>query len=524
MSGGPAALAPATGRDVGALVDAWARAAGGRVFLRWAPFDDAEPATWTRAEFAEQVDALARGLHARGLRRGDRFAISLPNGPAFLLTWTALASLGAVAVCLNPRLSPDELEYALGHSGARGVLTTPEGAEVVATVAPDLWLLTDAPTGPDTPHALAAGDHPAYPRGVAADAPASIQYTSGTTSRPKAVVWTQAACLWAGQVGALHQGLGPADVNLVHLPLFHTNGLSYSFLSSLWSGGELVLQPRFSASRFWPAAVEHRATWSSVVSFCLRALEGRDVPERHHFRGWGSSAALPAPPATAGVGAIGWFGMTETVSHPVVGDLHLPGPAGSMGRPSPAYAVRVVAEDGTSGTGGPRAAEPDEPGELQVLGRRGVSLFSGYLGDDAATAAAFTGDGWFRTGDRVRRDAEGHLWFLERDKDVLKVGGENIGTPEVERVLRGVEGVGEAVVVGRPDRMLGEVPVAFVVARPGERVDVAAAHERCVRMLADFKRPREIRVVDALPRSTLDKVAKAALRRQLADEEERSRA
>ncbi|WP_447643436.1 class I adenylate-forming enzyme family protein [Nocardioides zeae] len=150
---------------------------------------------------------------------------------------------------------------------------------------------------------------------------------------------------------------------------------------------------------------------------------------------------------------------------------------------------------------------------------RGESLFSGYLDDPAATAAAFTTDGWFRTRDRARRDEQGDWWFVERDGDMLKVGGENIGAPEVERVLREVEGVREVAVVGRPDPMLGEVPVAFVLRQPGAAVDVPAAHARCAQALADYKRPREIRVVDELPRSTLDKVAKGALRRRLAEEQ-----
>lgn len=497
---------------MGWLVETWARRTPERPFLLWAPFDG-DPGRWTRREFAADVDRIAGALHAHGLRPGDRFALVLPNGPAFLLTWAAVASLGAVAVCLNPRLSRDELAYALGHSGADGVLTTPDRADDVALAAPTARLYVDGAcgTGRGTFAGLLAGDPAPYPRGTAWDAPASIQYTSGTTARPKAVVWSQANALWAGQVGAAHQGLGPDDVNLVHLPLFHTNALSYSFLASLWSGGTVVLQPKFSASRFWPTAVRYGATWSSVVSFCLRALEGREVPEQHRFRGWGNSAVVAPSAATGGVGAVGWFGMTETVTHPVVSDLHHPGPAGAMGRAASEYDVAVVDDD-------LRPVAPGGDGELLVRGVRGVSLFSEYLGDAAATAAAFTDDGWFRTGDRVRLDEQGDLWFVERDKDVLKVGGENIGAPEIERVLRGVPGVGEAVVVGRPDRMLGEVPVAFVTARAGESVSVAAATAACADLLTDFKRPREIRVVDDLPRSTLDKVAKAVLRTQLVEE------
>lgn len=497
--------------DVGGLLDRWAAATPDRPFLTWAPFD-AAARTWTWAAFARDVAGLVVAFRARGVRPGDRVVLVLPNHPGFLLAWTALARLGAVAVCLNPRGSVDELGYVAGHSGPAGAVVSPESAAAVATAMPDLrWTAVAGGGGADALEewARTEPDPPGAP--VASSAPASIQYTSGTTARPKGVVWTQANCLWAGRVGAAHQALGPDDVNLIHLPLFHTNALSYSFLSSLWSGGRVVLQPRFSASRFWDASVTHGATWTSVVSFCLRALAGREVPDRHSYRGWASSACLEPSPLTGGVPVVGWYGMTETVSHPVVGGLVHRDRAGTMGRPAPEYAVAVVDAAGA-------AVAPGETGELRVRGERGVSLLLEYLHAPEATAAAFTDDGWFLTGDRVRLEEDGALTFVERDKDVLKVGGENVGAPEIERVLLGIEGVREAAVVGRPDAMLGEVPVAFVTAVPGAVLSAEELTERCGAMLAHFKRPREVRIVPELPRSTLDKVAKARLRELLVSE------
>jgi len=504
-------LPPGGGRDVGWLVRRWADVAPHRPFLTWAPFEGA-PATWTRAEFARDVAALVAAFRARGLRPGDALALVLPNHPDFLLAWTAAATMGAVAVCLNPGSSVDELRYAGEHSGAVAAVVSADRAEDVAAALPGLkFLAVGGGRGVDAVATLLTTDPDSDSRLVAAHAPASVQYTSGTTARPKGVVWTQANCLWAGQVGAAHQALGPADVNLVHLPLFHTNALSYSFLASLWSGGQVVLQPKFSASRFWDVSVRHRATWTSVVSFCLRALADREVPAGHRYRGWGGSACLDPSPVTGGVPVVGWFGMTETVSHPVVGGLLHPDRAGSMGRPAAEYEVAVLDDDDAP-------VEPGASGTLHVRGRRGVSLFEEYLHDPEATARAFTADGWFVTGDRVRLDTDGTLTFVERDKDVLKVGGENIGAPEIERVLLGAPGVREAAVVGRPDRMLGEVPVAFVTAAPGSVLSPDELTERCATMLAGFKRPREVRVVDELPRSTLDKVAKARLRELLVAE------
>ena len=409
--------------------------------------------------------ALVAAFRARGLRPGDPIALVLPNHPDFLLAWTAAATMGAVAVCLNParlgRRAPLR-RRAQRRGRGRGVRRT------VRTTSrrrcPALAFLAVSGGGRATTRSatlLTAEPDACDRRPAGRGRPASVQYTSGTTARPKGVVWTQANCLWAGQVGAAHQGLGPADVNLVHLPLFHTNALSYSFLASLWSGGQVVLLPKFSASRFWDVSVRTGATWTSVVSFCVRALADREVPAGHRYRGWGSSACLDPAPVTGGVPVVGWFGMTETVSHPVVGGLLHPDRAGLDGP------ARTRVRGGGARRRRRARSSPAASGTLHVRGRRGVSLFQEYLHDAEATARSFTADGWFVTGDRVRLDAEGTLTFVERDKDVLKVGGENIGAPEIERVLLGVAGVREAAVVGRPDRMLGEVPVAFVTAAPG---------------------------------------------------------
>jgi crotonobetaine/carnitine-CoA ligase len=474
------------------LTDVLARGRSDHPLLVWEPFEG-PPETWSYGRFRHEARAIAAGLQRRGLVPGDRVALLLDNSPQFLLAWTAVVLAGGAAVCLNTRSTRDDLAYYGSHATVVGTITGDAYADDVGATMPGWIAVSDI-----------LGD-PADFRPPAADPwrPASIQYTSGTTARPKAVVWTAANCAWAGRVGAAHQRLTADDVNLVHLPLFHTNALSYSFLSTLWAGGTVVLQPRFSASRFWDVAVRNRCTWTAMVSFCVRALAGREAPRQHAFRGWGNSYCIPPGEGPGGVGAMGWFGMTETVSHPICSDPLVSDRPGSMGRPVPEYEVSIVDDNG----------RPAEDGLLLVRGVPGMSLFSEYLGDAAATAAAFTPDGWFRTGDRVRRNPEGTLSFVERDKDVLKVGGENVGAPEIERVLLRVSGVREAAVVGRPHPMLGEVPVAFVLS-DGDAVDVATrANATCVERLPAFKRPVEVRVVRELPRSTLDKVAKAELRR-----------
>ena len=237
---------------------------------------------------------------------------------------------------------------------------------------------------------------------------------------------------------------------------------------------------------------------------------GQPRPDAHSYRFWGNGVCEPAWDQHFGVKTIGWWGMTETIAHGVVGSPHQPDAPMSMGRPSPGYEIHVLDEDG-------QPVAPGEIGELFVRGQPGVSLFLEYAGDPIATAAAFRQDNLFATGDRVRLGEDGFLYFADRAKDMLKVGGENVAASEIERVIAGVPGVAEVAVVGMKHPMLDEVPVAFVIPlAPGthqalrERIETA-----CSTALAAFKQPREIRFVDHLPRSTLEKVAKAELRAML---------
>ncbi|MEA3149236.1 MAG: carnitine-CoA ligase, partial [Gammaproteobacteria bacterium] len=341
-------------------------------------------------------------------------------------------------------------------------------------------------------------------------APFAVQYTSGTTARPKAVLWTHANALWGAEMSAAHEDLGPKDIHLVHLPLFHTNAQVYSVLASLWAGATIVLQPKFSASRFWSVSLKHRCTWTSLVGFCTRALEEHPVPV-HQYRYWGMPVCEPAGNAKFHVKSIGWWGMTETITHGIVGSTRLPNIPNSMGRAAPGYDVFVLDPEG-------QPVLPGALGDLFIRGIPGVSLFQEYVDDPEATRAAFRKDGLFITGDRVRVGVDGELYFADRSKDMLKVGGENVAASEVERVILTVHGVREVAVVGRPDAMLGESVIAFVIPTAAAASDTKLkerAMEACNVSLASFKRPAEVRIVEGFPRSTLEKVSKAELRRML---------
>lgn len=520
-----------TGRDVPWLLATQATARGAHPFLVWEPFEG-PGAMWTYRQFADSVARLATGLAGAGVCRGDRVVVHLGNCPEFLLTWFACSHLGAVAVTTNTRSTADELGYFVEHCGAGVVVTQPDLVPTVLAsgAVPTLLVVTatDLGAAPDPASAVALAALPDCTRAVGFDellvggplipaahsdalAPNSVQYTSGTTARPKGVVWTHANALWGAKTGATLLGLGPDDVTLVFLPLFHTNALSYSVLSTLWSGGTIVVQPRFSASRYWDAVVRNGCTWTSSIPFMIWALLEQPPPAAHHVRFWGLGASdVEIVRQTWGIPTLGWFGMTETVTLTMISEIGKPNRPMAMGVPVAGYEVKVV-DDG----GGP--VPFGESGRLKIRGVPGISLFLEYLGNPEATAAAFDEDGWFETGDLVTPYADGHIRFDNRGTDMLRVGGENVSAAEVERVVGSVAGVKESAVVGTPHPMLDEVPIVFVVAfgpSDGLAERVLAA---CRAQLAEFKVPREVVVVDDLPRVTLGKVDKKLLR-QLAEQ------
>jgi crotonobetaine/carnitine-CoA ligase len=507
------AISLATGRSVGWLLDQRATSRADHPYLIWEP--DGERRVWTYGDFARDVRRISAGLLARGIGAGDRILLHLDNCPEFLLIWFAAGRIGAVPVCTNTKSAGEEIRYYGEHSGVVAAVTQPSMADLVSSALPGLsWTVLTAPGSSkdgDTFASLLTADPGEAATRVPDRSAAWIQYTSGTTSRPKAVVLSHANGMWGAKMCARNEGLRPEDVHFVHLPLFHINALCYSMLSSLWVGCSAVLVPRFTAGTFWEISQRNGCTWASVIPYVTQALSEVDPPEDHTYRMWGSGISIAAGEHPYGIRNIGWYGMTETIAHPIIDDVDTPGPFGSMGRPAPGYQVSLRRADGSP-------VDIDEPGELFVRGEPGLSLFSGYLHDEEATGRAVDPDCWLATGDRAIWHADGSFTFSDRSKDMLKVGGENVSAAEVERVVLEIPGVSEVAVVGAPHRSLGEVPVAFVIPKAGvaglETVVTATCEER----LATFKVPRDVRVVDQLPRSTLNKVAKAELRALLQEE------
>ena len=512
---------PFSGWDMSRLVDARAEDRGQHPFLIWEPFRG-NTRIWSYAQFAHDTRRIGAGLARRGIEPGDKVLLHFDNCPETVLAWYACARIGAVAVTTNARSAGPELDYFAKNSQAVAAITQPRFAELVSTFCKDIrWIAVsdhDAgespastpPSGADSFNALfdEADDCPAVECDPSREI--SIQYTSGTTSRPKGVVWTHANALWGFRVNALHTGTQASDVHIVHMPLFHTNAQSYSLGASLYAGASCVIMPRFSASRFWSVSLEHRCTIASMIPFCERALKKQEVPPAHFYRLWGNAVCEPPTDALFRVRTIGWWGMTETMTHGIVGDLHHRNQSLMIGKAAPEYSIAVLREDGTP-------TDPGEVGQLRVLGVPGLSLFKEYLHNPAATTEAYDEQGWFRTGDQVILHEDGYIQFSDRDKDMLKVGGENVAASEIERVVLALPEIEETAVVARKDPMRDEVPVIFVLAVAGATGPTLEQKilTACRTELADFKVPREVFFVDDFPRSTLEKIAKAKLREEV---------
>jgi len=303
-------------------------------------------------------------------------------------------------------------------------------------------------------------------------------------------------------------------VYLSYLPCIHVNAQSWSTWSTPGAGGTIVLQPKFSSSRFWEVVTKHDVTHISLIPFVFKALAGQEIPA-NKLRVGIFGLIMPALESWLGIRVLAAWGMTETVIHATRNDYLQTYPDGSMGKPTPGYEFAIVDHE----TGKP--CLNGETGELWVRGRRGIQLFLEYYDNEEAMQKAFTPDGWFKTGDLVALGTEGNFFYKERDKDALKVGGENVSAREVEDCVREVGGIADIAVVGQSHEMLDQVPVAFVIRGPdapgSEDEHASAILENCAKKLADFKAPPAVHFRDPFPVATPHKVAKNQLR-EIADE------
>lgn len=462
---------------------------------------------------ARRVDDLARGLLERGVLPGDRIAYLAANDIAGLEVFFAATRIGALFVPLNNRLTAAEIALLVQDCEPRLVFHDSTRQAVLTAGGPARVLINSAA------HDAIAGSGAAstrqFPR-VGLEQDAVILYTSGTTGRPKGAVLTHDNVSWNTMNQLASVDVLSSDVALCIAPLFHASGLCQVSLPTLWKGGTVVVADGFSPSGLLRAVAEQRITAFGAVPTMLKmvrdhtAFRETDLSSLRYVIYGGSPADGDVAKAWAdrGVAVLQGYGMTEAApgvllatADDAMSDLLSPGPAHMF------VDIALLGPDGV-------VREPRGKGELLVSG---PNVFRGYWNRPEETAACFV-DGWFRTGDVVEVDEHGRTRVLDRVKDLIISGGENIAPTEVEAAVETLSGVLECAVVGVPDGTWGEVGAAYVVPEPGRALDEEAIRASLDGRLARFKIPRHVRFVDSLPRTATGKVRKADLRAAFAEQ------
>jgi long-chain acyl-CoA synthetase len=441
-------------------------------------------ATLTYGELDAASSGVAGGLLAGGLSRGDRVAVQMVNGFEFLFAYFGILKAGLVMVPINPLLKAGELEHILTDCGAGLTL---RGA--------------DLPEGPPVKEIAA----------TAAEDTALIIYTSGTTGKPKGAELSHFQLFLNCTIAADTFGVEPGDVCLAALPFFHIYGLSGVINCAIRYGSTLAVVGRFEPQAVLDVVAAHKVSVLAGVPTMYHALWLADVGDRDLSRlrlasCGGSSmpeALLRGFEEKFGVVILEGYGLSETGSTATMNHSVQERRIGSIGKPIWGVEARLV---------DPATGAECATGAIGEIWLRGHIVMKGYFGNPEASAEAIQ-DGWLRTGDLARRDADGFLYVVDRIKDLIIRGGYNVYPREVEEVLYGHPDVAEAAVIGRPDERLGEEVVAVVSARPGHTIDPEALIAHCREHLALYKCPREVRVMDALPKSDTGKLLKRELRK-----------
>ena len=473
----------------------------------------------TYSETLDRVLALAARLEERGVGPGDRVALLFPNCMDFCLAFFAVLELGAVVVPLNNRLAPKEFEYILNDSGAKTLIVGYHLWEVYLQFKEGLQTVEKVIYAGDTPQQgfdylsdlTVPGPRPGREVSLDHDSPACIMYTSGTTGLPKGAIASHGNVFFNARNCGAHCNYKETDITLLVVPLFHVTGLNSQLIAFFYTGGTCAVMRAYKTATMIEYIERYRVTVLFNVPTMYTLMLHNEALDKHDL----SSLRLalyggaPMDPETImalksrlGVDLYNAYGLTETSSLTTI----LPccdalRKASTVGLPVSGVMVKVIDDSG-------RALPPDTVGELLV---KGPNVVSGYWNKPEATAQNIV-DGWLHTGDYARIDQEGFVSIVDRKKDMINRGGENIYCIEVESALVAHPKVLEAAVVPRPHSVFGEVAHAFVVLTPGVTATEDEIIESCKGLIADFKIPASVSFVEELPRNPGGKVLKTKLR------------
>jgi carnitine-CoA ligase len=496
---------------------------------RWLTYESpgGEVSHWTFAQFLETVHQAVNLLQGFGVGAGDVVSLHLANHPAYLQVILAASYNGAIVLPTIPSSSAEELRYFLEHSETKLVIAEAKYlAKVEAASKNSQCSILLVQGEPDL-----TANHSCYetklvqqsslvsPGDGTTDKVVQLLYTSGTTSLPKGVMLTNANFVYGSEVLRAATGLCYNDHHLVALPLYHAAAQCHALWPCVIAGCSVSILSRFSASRFFEQAAKHEATMAALFAAPLRMLlnqPARPTDRAHRLRNvtyaqnlttsqyeeWHRRFKAPLQQL---------WGMTETcglpIMSPLTGGRHLT----AMGRPVLGYEVKMVDESG-------REVSPQCAGELIVRGIPGYSLMKGYLKNDMATTKAMrrTEDGtWLFTGDSAMYDKDGFIYFLDRSNDLIKRGGENISTIEIESVIASLPGVADICVVGLPDSIRDELVAAVIISKPNAKITIDQIRSHCGTCLAAYKIPERVEFVETLPRTSVGKIRKDIVRNNL---------
>jgi long-chain acyl-CoA synthetase len=479
---------------------------GDRPLVRW------RDQRLSYAEFDRRTDALAAGLAASGIGPGDVVSVMLPNSIAFLEAWWAILKAGGVFAPVNPAFTTVELGYVLGHSAAVAVITDGDGADRVAPARRELATLAQVFNLDDGSfEALRQSGSGAPEPGRSQSDVAALLYTSGTTGKPKGAMITHGNVIANAGMAAELLPLSSGERLGMILPLFHANAQIATFAVPVMVGCEVVMWDRFSARTFWTTVAELEPVSISAVPTILAALlnaPGADEAATTNSMRYVICGAAPlsrelleAFQERFGIRVLEGYGLTESTCvsslNPYYGELK----PGSIGLPVRGQEMEIRTEAGDRAPRGER-------GEIVI---RGANIMAGYLNDPEATAATIR-DGWLYTGDIGYEDADGYFYIVDRTKDMIIRGGENIYPREIEEVLYAYAGVLECAVIGIPDEHRGEEVLAVVAPAAGADLDADQVLRFAAGRLARYKVPKRIELVDELPKTATGKISKGPLR------------